>query len=543
MKRVRISVLALLVACTAKDQSFDAHGGGTIVIAASAKPGGLFPPLMSGAVARQIDEQVYDYLLVVGPDLNTLDYATFRPRLAQSWQWSPDSLSIAFRINPAARWHDGARVDAQDVRFSFLTYTNSDLASPTAEELRNVDSVTVRDSMTAVFWYHARSSHQLLDASQPMIIPRHIFEKIPADSLDHFSAAITPIGTGRFRLKSANSSAVEAVADTDNYRGRPGVDRIIWSIGSGSAASVMKLLGGEADVFGALRPDKIPEVAKHPKLRLVSMPGTEYTFIEFNLHRPLFASREFRRAITMAIDRPAVVKGVFDTLASPAVGPTVRVFPTTDASALKEIPFDSARAGAILDSLGWKRDAKTGMRRNGTRELAFSTFVPVGSESRTKMATIIQEMLRRAGIRMNVEPIEYATFEARTSSRDFDAAFANSILGATPNSVLERWGVAAARNKKGRNSASYENPRFDTDVDSALAARSLAESRRYFTRAYQTIIDDAPAVWVSDQRTLIGLHGRIRTSTMRADSWWYDLADWTIPKSEQIARDRVPSAH
>ena len=131
----------------------------------SAAAKGLFPPLM-GSASRQIEEQIYDYLAVVGPDLNTFGDRGFLPRLAESWKWSEDSLSIAFKINPRARWHDGIAADAADVRYTYAVYTNPAVGSPDASELTNIDSVTTPDSRTATLWYHRRSAYQLLDATQ-----------------------------------------------------------------------------------------------------------------------------------------------------------------------------------------------------------------------------------------------------------------------------------------------------------------------------------------------------------------------------------------
>jgi peptide/nickel transport system substrate-binding protein len=536
--------VALVTACSDSNRSPQSAGGGTIVIAVSGDPKTLFPPLATTGPARQIDEQVYDYLLVVGPDLNTFDDGKFQPRLAESWKWSPDSLSIAFRINSKARWHDGIPANASDVQFTYQVYSNPELASPFAEDLANIDSVTVPDSMTAVFWYHSRTAHQLLDASQPMIIPRHIFEKTPIKSLEEFGATTTPIGTGRFRFKSATlGSSVELVADTGNYRGKPGVDRVIWSIATPSSPAAARLFGGEADVYAALRPDHLADLAKHPEIRLTTFPGTEHTFIRFNLKRPLFAPRDMRRALTMAVDRPSIVRNAFDTLALPSIGPTVRVFPTTDAASLRQIPFDPLKARAVLDSLGWKIDLQSRIRAKNGRALEFTLIVPSTSVPRNNMAVVVQEQLRQIGVRMKIEKMEFATFNDRLGSRDYDAAFDNMIYGATPNGVREWWGSESTRQKGGRNSGGYENPRFDAEIDSAIASRRLSDSRRHFTNAYQTIIDDAPALWMSEQKIVMGVHRRIKTTTMRADSWWYTLADWTIPASEQIARDHVSSAH
>ncbi len=539
----------ILSSCVDSNQSHNASRGGTLVIATSADANILFPPLIISTQARQVAEQIYDYLVVVGPELNTFGDAGFQPRLAESWKWSADSLSIAFRINPQAKWHDGVKADANDVRFTYQVYTNSKLGSPTAEELSNIDSVTTTNSHTAVFWYRTRSPHQLLDASQMMIIPRHILEKIPADSLAEAGAQATPIGTGRFRFRRwTRGSSLEITADTANYRGRPGLDRVIWSVAPNPATAATKLFGGEADLFAALRPEHVAELKQHHELLVTALPSTDYVYMALNLRdprrpgrpHPIFGSRELRRALSMAVDRASLVQNVFDTLARVAIGPTVRVFPTTDTT-LRQIPFDPQHAKAILDSLGWRATSAQGVRKLNGQELAFTALVPSSAQPRVRMAILIQEQLRRVGVRMNIDEMEFNTFQTRLQSRDFEAAFWNWHLGATPNSLREAWGGESARNKDGINFGAYDNPRFDAYVDSAISARAIAASRRYFTAAYQIIIDDTPAIWLYEPKTVIGLHRRIRTGPMRADAWWFDLGSWFIPRSEQIPRDRVPS--
>jgi peptide/nickel transport system substrate-binding protein len=540
-----------LAACADSKGSAASSRGGTLVIATNSDPKILFPPLIVSVQARQAAESIYDYLAVVGPDMNAFGDAGFRPRLAESWKWAADSLSIAFRINPNARWHDGQPASASDVRYTWQVYANRQLASPNAEDLGNIDSVTVADSLTAVFWYHTRSPHQVLDASYMLIIPRHVFEKIPMDSLREAGLRVDPIGTGRFRLRRwSRESFLEITADTANYRGRPGLDRVIWTVAPDHRTASAKLLGGEADLYTPLSPELVTDLSKHPELHVVSLPGMIYVFMGFNLRdprspnrgHPLFGSRELRRALTMALDRRSIVANVYDTLATIALGPTVRAFPTTDPNSLRQIPFSPEGAAAILDSLGWVRGLGEAVRKRGGRELAFDVVVSASSRPRLRMAVLIQEQLRKIGVRMRISSMEGNTLRSRFDSRDFDAILWDWQFGATPNQVREMWGSAAARNKHGLNSGGYENTRFDAWVDSATSATNPTDARRFFTAAYQVIIDDAPAIWLYEPKTVIGLNRRIRTGSMRPDAWWLDLGSWFVPKSEQIARDRMTSA-
>jgi len=525
----------------------DAHAetGGTLVIASAADPGTLFPPLAIRNEARQISEQIYDYLADVGPDMNTRDEKTFRPALADKWHWSNDSLLLAFHINPAAKWHDGRDVTARDIEFTFDLNRNPALGSRVESDIANIDSVTVTDSLTAVFWFHKRSPSQFLDAAAQMpILPAHQLEKLRLQALRENPPP--PIGSGRFRLRKWDKGAsVEIVADTSNYRGRAKLDRVIWSVSPASQTARARLLSGEVDVLDAVRPDDVPDIGQKRTLRVVALPGMDYAFLRFNLrdptdtHRqhPILGVREVRRAIAMSLDRVAMVRNVLDTFALVPVGPTTRSFPSTDPRGV-QLPFDSARAARLLDSLGWSRRASDGMRVRNGKELAFTVLIPTTSMNRLKMGTLIQEQLRRAGIRVAIEPLDLSTEVDRMTRGAFDAALDAWVMPSSTDAIRASW-TTAGIGKGGTNYSSYSNPAFDALLDSAFWAPDSRE-RAAYTKAYAVINEDAPAVWLYEPRKLIGLHKRIRTTRMRPDAWWFDLADWYVPVGDRISRDRLP---
>ena len=549
MRKLAVIALALFAGGCAEHApgTGPAKAGGTLVISTTADPGTLFPPFVISLQAKQITEQIYDYLADVGPDLNTRNEKGFRPGLSDRWRWSGDSLMLAFHINPRAKWHDGRDVTARDVQFTFALNKNPALGGRMGTELANIDSVTMTDSLTAVFWFRARSPTQFLDAAaQLLILPAHQLEKIPVDSLRE--GAPPPIGTGRFRLRKWDKGAsVEIIADTSNFRGRARLDRVIWSVAPEFPTAVTRLFSGDADLFDALRPENLRELARHGTLRAILLPGMDYAFLRFNLRdptnnkrpHPLFGDRDLRRAITMAVNRGTLVRSVLDTFALVPVGPIVRAYPTTDPRGA-QLPFDSARASRLLDSLGWVRRGADGMRAKNGRELAFTLIIPTSSLNRIRMGPLLQEQLRRMGIRVQLEQLEGSTEGDREARGAFDAALGGWTMSSSPDGMKGAWSSQGI-GKNGVNYGSYSNPRFDALLDSALWADS-AQAREKFTRALAVINEDAPAIWLYEPRKIIGVHRRIRTTEMRPDAWWFDLADWYIPPSERLLRDRIPLA-
>jgi peptide/nickel transport system substrate-binding protein len=543
-----LSVVCAL-ACSEKSGTAGAgENGGTLIISTTGDPGTLFPPLIRTTQGKQISEQIYDYLADVGPDMNTRGEKSFRPQLTDGWRWASDSMSLAFHLNPRARWHDGKPVTAHDVQFTFALNRNPELGGSFLSELANIDSVSVRDSLTAVFWFRKKLPTQFLDAAaQLLILPAHQLEKIDVTKLRE--SPPPPIGTGRFRLQRWDKgSSVEIVADLANYRGRAKLDRVIWSISREFTTAVTRLFSGDADLFDALTAENLPELARHPNLRAIILPGTDYAFLQFNLRdavrgtqpHPLFGNRSLRRAVAMSIDRRALVRSVLDTLGLVALGPTVRAFPTTD-TLISQIPFDTAGARSILDSLGWSRRDGRGIRTKNGRELVFSLLVPTSSKNRRRLAVLLQEQLRSVGIRVDIEQMDNSAFMARQQAHTFDAVLGGWHLGASPDGTRLAWS-SAGLGKEGTNFGSYANPAFDAQLDSALLS-GPDKARSRFTAAYSIINQDAPAVWLYEPRAVIGLHRRIRPGWMRPDAWWADLGNWTIPPAERLPRDRVTSGH
>lgn len=541
-----LALLASMAACSEKGQNPGGTGRGTVVISTAADADHLFPPLITTTLGRVISQQIFEPLASIGDSLNVIGDQGFEPRLADSWDWSPDSLSIAFHLDPRARWHDGVPVRASDVRFTYQLYIDPALAAPSAALFADIDSVSARDSLTPVVWFRQRSPQQFYVAATEMeIVPEHVYGRPRAGALASSDILRHPVGSGRFKFSRwLPGQTIEIVSNKEHYRAPARVDRVIWTIAPDFSAASARFLSGEADFFESVRPEMLAQVQQAKGLRVVAAPGFKYGFMALNLTdprkkgapHPLFGDRALRRALTMAVDRGAIVRSVFDTLALPSLGPMVRAMPTTDA-AIAQIPFNPSEASRLLDSLGWRASYSTGVRHRNGVPLQFTIITPSSSKERARLAVLLQEQFRRVGAHVQVQSVELNTLMQQLATRDFDAVMATWALDPDPEAVRGSWGSAAAHSKGSSNYSGYASKRFDAQLDSAASATSLARARPLFTRAYQTIVDDAPAIWLFEPRSVVGVQKRIHLAPLRADAWWAHLADWSIPPSERIPRD------
>jgi peptide/nickel transport system substrate-binding protein len=524
---ITLSLIFLLGACS-KDKP-----GGTIVMASSGDADILFPPLTITLLGKQVSDQLFDNLADIGPSLNTVGDAGFTPRLADRWQWGADSQSVAFHINPKARWHDGKTVTSEDVKYTFQLVKDTSLASPLASNLDNVDSVSVPDSLTAVVWFHRRAPDAFFKAASPVVIlPAHLLRQTAPAALHESAFARAPIGSGRFKFAAWDRAArIVIQADSGNYRGRPVADRAIWLLSPDYPAASLRFLGGTADFLDVVKPELVAQVKAKGADIVASAGSLDYGYVAFNLRNArntgphaVFGDRETRRALVMAVDRSAIVRNVFDTLGLVAHGPATRIMPTSDTTI--GIPYDPGHSGRTLDSLGWKRGAD-GLRTRGAMPLAFTLIVPSSSAIRMKIAVLLQEQWRKAGANVRVEPLELNTFGGRMEERKFDALLNGWHIDPTPSSVREEWASSEIK-PGGYNATSYRNPVFDAVIDSAIVEMNPSRSVELYRRGYRILAEDAPALWIYELRNVHGVSKRIHPVGIRPDAWWADLADWSV---------------
>ncbi len=521
--------------------------GGTMVIVQPTEPKTLFPPRANGTQELAVVASLFERLAEIGPALGTIGDAEFTPRLAKSWSWAPDSLSIAFAINPDARWHDGVSVRAEDVRYTFHVYTSDAVLSEARSLLGNIDSVSVRDSLTAVVWFKRRAPQQFMDATYSMfILPSHLLASLPDSALVNAPFGREPVGTGRFRFsKWEAGTRLEILADTANARGRAKLDRVIWTFVSDLGAATVKLAAGEADFLEKIKPENIPQIASTPSLRLEDNRPLSYGFVGFNLRarrspagadappHPVFGDLRVRRALALALDRPRMVRSALDSLGMAAFAAAPRVL-IPDTLAVHPIMYDPAAAKALLDSAGWTDTNGDGVRDHDGQPLAFELLVPSSSATRMKLSELIQAALKDVGVNVTLQALDPVALSPRLDARNFDAWMGGWATNPGLQGMRQTWASHGASNYQG-----YVSPAFDALLDSALTTFDANRSRGYWARVFQQSIDDVPSVWLYEERSLAAVHRRIRIAPLRADAWYANLADWSVDPAQRIDRDRI----
>lgn len=534
----RVLTIPALIAGCSSDRNSTATGdfGGTLTIALPAEPKTLLPPLVTAMMEKEIADQLFDALAEIGPNLNTVGDAGWTPRLAESWQWADDSLSIVFKLNPQARWHDGQPVTSADVRYTVGLLKDPEVISVSASALAEVDSVSTPDAKTAVVWFARRSPEQFYNFAFNVVpVPEHLLRDADRANLAMHPLSRRPVGSGPFRfVRWEPRSLLEVAADTVHYLARPKLDRVIWMLNPDVTAALVNVLAGQIDALEIVSPDGMTRIAGQATVAAVPYASPNYGYLGFNFRdpanaarpHPLFGDRELRRALAMAIDRAALLRNVYDTLASLGAGPFARGLSTSDTTLVLP-PFDSAGADRLLDSLGWKDQNSDGVREKAGRSLRFGIMTPSSSAGRRRYAELIQAQLKPHGVQVDVDLGDFAVFIARAGDGKFDAILNNWGAVPSPSSIRDQWRSATGKTR-GNNYQLYGNPVVDAAIDSATAESDPARSRAHYRRAYQGIIDDVAAVWLFEIRSFMALNKRVQPAISPADFWWRHLRLWSI---------------
>jgi peptide/nickel transport system substrate-binding protein len=511
--------------------------GGTLVIAAPGDADVLMPPVVGTQTAAHVIELIFPQLAKLGTALSTVDEANFVPQVAEHWEHR-DSLTLVFHLDPRARWSDGTPITAADVVYSHQVFTDTLTGSPYRVNFAPIAAVTAEDPRTVAFRFRRAYPEQLYDAVFHLnILPKHLLDTIPNDRLASSAFAQDPVGAGPFRFARWQAGAELVIeADTTWFLGRPRLDRIVWRVMPDVSAAVTALLAGEADAMETiLQREEIARVAADTALQLVPYPSPFLGLIAFNLRRGPFADREVRRAIAMAVDRATIVRALFGDYGDVPVGAVSTMVWIARGGDIPQLPYDTAQAARLLDAAGWRLASGAAVRTRGGRPLRFTLLVPTTSQLRQQGAVLVQDQLKKIGVQVDIEPVEYAVFEDRGDRGAFDALFLSRTLDPSPANLAQFWGSAAIGHG---NLGGYASPAFDSLIAAAAAASGRDQALTLYQAALGRLNEDAPAVFVYAPRNHAAFHRRITGVTIRPDSWLATAAAWSIAPGRRLPRDQ-----
>ena len=513
------ALLAAPFGCAKKDR---VERGGTLVVGEINDYEGLNPMSTTDSHARDVYQLLFLLLLDEHPD-----FLTFGPRLAESWEFSSDRLDLTFRLRKDVSWSDGVNVTADDVAATFAAQKDTATHWPSRPLKEHIDSVTVLDAHTVVYHFSKAYPYQIMDANDGPIMPKHVLDRMKHEEFGRLPIEELPTD-GPFKLGSWVKGQALTLVRNDRYyeKGKPYLEKIIFKIIPDQVTLLMQLKNGEIDCMEMVPPGEMDDVGKnHPELAIFNFPTRAYNYIGWNASRVPFASPRIRRALTMAIDRNLINENIYYGYARECTSPFPPIIWAYNPD-IKPIPFDTAASRRLLAEEGFRDVNGDGWLERGGKRFEFELITNYGNQLRNDIQVMIQEMLRKVGVKVEPITLEWTVFLERVKSGNYDAQVNGWRVG-TKADLSPIW-ACAARGPEGYNRVNYCNPLVDSLNAAAAGMLDFEKAKPLFYRVQELIYEDQPYTFLNVVETRNVVHVRFRGVKPDAISMYHYLQDWWV---------------
>ena len=538
MRRAQLA-LALLWSTPAASQS---GIPGTAVIIVGAEASAPVPQIGGGKSNTDVADILFLRLARMGPDLVTSGDRGFVPELARRWT-RRDSLTLAFELDPRARWHDGTPVTSRDVIFAFDRARDPAADAQKALLLRWVSSVTAEGAGTVVVRFSKVYGEQMYDAVwhvQPL--PAHLLDSIPRDRLGASAYVQHPIGNGAYRfVRREAGQRLELAAVPDFFLGRPGIGRVIFLLVRDPDAQMNLMLDGTGDVYeGVSPPSNVVRIQAVKDLRIITVPTTNVGYLLFNQRaqgdrarpHPILSDVDVRRALVMALDRHELAQAAFGPYAAVPEGPVSQLHWIREVKPL--VRFDTAGARALLARKGWRDSDGDGVLDQRGRPLTLQLNFPGQSATRAMIAPMVQEQWRRIGVKVDLLRLDGPVWGERRDKGEFDVDFSSAVLDPSPAGLVQSWSCGG---RNGSNVGQYCDPQVDSLMERAI--RGGPDAGRNWHETMKLLVSDAPAAFLYAPSSAIAIHRRFDRVVIRPESFWASIWQWRLKPEQMLPRDRA----
>jgi peptide/nickel transport system substrate-binding protein len=414
------------------------------------------------------------------------------PRLAASWELSPDGKTITFKLRDGVKWHDGEKFTSADVAFTLDAIRSTAAATVWKAYMAPVQTLTTPDDRTVVVTY-AEAYAPALVTWTVGILPKHMFTG-SAGSGDSGSVDLTsahanlePVGTGPFKYTRWElGKALYLEANKDWWQKQPHLDGIQFVFGTSEVETLEALRRDQLDWAKIGDVDKWLSVAQttefHEQFETSEVVESRLRLIAWNTQRDRLSDKRVRQALTLALDRPRVITDVLFGQAQALAAP---LFPTMfghDPS-VAPLPFDLDKAKALLDEAAPARAGK----RFAIEVIAVDSLRSPATDS---MISIFKRDLGTLGIDLKLTTLPSKEYYERIARRDYDGVYFGwlpDIPDPDPAALLH-----SSQAQSGANFAAYSNPAVDKLIEDARRTMDRDARRKLYEQLERMLVEEMP---------------------------------------------------
>lgn len=522
---VALSFALVLTACAGggdEDTSTDgtdqpagdeSAAGGDLILAVLSDASSLDPHGANDVPSTIVQENIFETLV------HTDENSEIIPGLAESWD-PVDELTWSFKLQEGVMFHDGEEFNADVVKMNLDRIRDEELGSPRANlfaMITNVEAVSEYEVEISTEYPFSPLLSHLAHNSGGMISPASIEEDYEAieNGQDPFSVVSqNPVGTGYFKFESWDPGSEIRLVKNEDYWGEPvALDSATFRVVPDSQVRAADLETGNVHIIDPVQPNEVSRIDNSGVASVLRTPSSSLAYLGFNVEKEPFNDPLVRRAISYAIDREAIISGIYEDYAIPAIGPLAPgTFGYTDE--IDSIEFDMDEARSLLEEAGMEDGFSTSIWTNDNPQ-------------RQSIAVLVQEALSELNIEASIEVLEFGAYLDQTAAGEHDM-FILGYSNPTGDADYQMYGLFHT-DQIGNpgNRSFYSNPEVDALLDDGRRSTDPAEREEIYAETAQILTDEAPMAFLLHQEYLNGIADNVNGFDIDA-AGIYQLKDITI---------------
>jgi peptide/nickel transport system substrate-binding protein len=301
--------------------------------------------------------------------------------LAEEMNWLDDQ-TLEIKLRQGVKFHDGVEMTADDVVFTFDRIIQENAiefpephTSPRKGLIAPLVSIEKVDDYTVVMNFSGPWPPAMQAIVHQQIVPKHYLEEVGTEGF-----IAHPIGTGPFKFVEGQLDDQIVMERFDDYwGGAPDlepvgaacVEQAIFRVIPEASTRVAALLAGEVDIIQSVPSELVDTLDQTPGIQVMTAPGTQPQWLQFNVSDPLFEDARVRQALNYAMDKDLIVDAIYGGRAVPLPGPLspFNNFVNTD---LSPYPYDPDKALELLAEAGWADSDGDGILDKDGQPFAFT---------------------------------------------------------------------------------------------------------------------------------------------------------------------------
>ncbi len=438
----------------------------------------------------------------------------------------PPATTITFRLRRGITFSDGEPLTARDVVFTYQLLMNPDIDAAVYRNEYGLKfkSVQASDDFTVAFAFKKPFFDAFQEAAAFRVLPEHFYGPLDEPQVGRINSLPGLLmGSGPYKVSVGPTDWVpgrEIVLErNERYWGEPSpTQRLVFKEITSDVARLTAFRNGEIDLFYRAVPEQYIEYLEDKDLIARSQsveafrPNDGYGWIAWNQEKngqpTPFADKRVRRAMTMLINRQQIIDTALFGYGLIPSGPFNKLSPQYNQS-IEPLPYDVSRAKALLAEAGYEdRDGDGVVESREGVPLSFKHTYPSSGNFWNNVSLVIKDSLAEAGVRLELDPLEWSVFSEKVRSSDYDAI--SMAWGANIETDVHHAFHSSNIGNGANNFPAYRNPQLDALIDQARVTLDEDERMAIWHEVHAILNEDQPYTFLYVRKFLTFADDRFR---------------------------------